>query len=399
MRIESRFGPDDRKRLHATFESLCRIPSPTGDERALADWLTRELGAMGLEIEEDDAGRSVGASAGNLFARIPGRHPGGDRDGEGGGPSILLCAHMDTVPPTAPLEPVLVDGGWENAGDGILGADNKAAVAALVELARFLTSADLDLDVGVELLFTIAEETGLHGAKAFDVGRLRSDFGYVFDHASPFGEIVVASPTHMRLVAEIRGRAAHAGLHPERGVSAISAAARAVAAMPQGRLDLETTANVGRIAGGTATNVVPERCRLEAEVRGLDQARLDAVLTESIDAIQDAVDQASCDVDITVERMFAGYRLRSHERSVRVAEQALCSIGYEPLLVVSGGGADANALRSAGFSCTNLANGTERPHEPGERVSIVALEAGLELAVALLVAAGDDTTMEGLTDG
>jgi len=378
----------ERRHLHRTFESLCRIPSPAGDERAVADWLTRELRAMGLEVEEDDAGPGVGANAGNLLVRIPGG--GGERSGGGGGLSILLCAHMDTVPLTAPLEPVLVDDGWENAGDGILGADNKAAVAALVELARFLTGADRGLGVGVELLFTVSEETGLHGAHAFDVGRLRSEFGYVFDHATPVGEIVVAAPTHVRLVAEIRGRAAHAGLHPELGVSAIRAAARAVVAMPQGRLDLGTTANVGTITGGTATNVVPERCRLEAEVRGVEQDRVDAVLTESIDAIQEAVDEGSCDVDLAVERLFAGYRLRPGERSVRVAERALSAIGYEPRSTVSGGGADANAFRAAGFPCTNLANGTERAHEPGERVSSVALEAGLELVVALLRAAGSD---------
>ena len=387
-----RVGVAERRRLHATFEALCRIPSPTGDERAVADWLTRELGAMGLGVEEDDAGRFTGSSAGNLLVQIPGGGGDGER-GRADGRTILLCAHMDTVPLTAPLEPVLVDDGFENAGDGILGADNKSAVAALLELARLLTSAERGLEVGVELLFTVAEETGLHGAKAFDVGRLRSDFGYVFDHASPLGEIVVASPSHVRLVAEIRGRAAHAGLQPELGVSAISAAAHAVVAMPQGRLDPGTTANVGTIAGGTATNVVAERCRLEAEVRGLDQDRVEAVVTESIDAIQDAVDRGSCDLDLQVERMFTGYRLRPSERSVRVAERALSAIGYEPRLVSSGGGADANAFRAAGFSCTNLANGTEHPHEPGERVSVVALEAGLELAVALLAAARDEETV------
>jgi tripeptide aminopeptidase len=384
--IESQLGLAERRRLHETFELLARIPSPTGEERAVADWLIAELGTMGLEVEEDGAGPSVGSNAGNLLVRIPRRDGAGER---GGGPTILLCAHMDTVPLTAPLEPVFVDEGWENTGEGILGADNKSAVAALVELARFLTSADHGLEVGVELLFTVAEETGLHGAAAFDVGRLRSDFGYVFDHASPVGEIVIASPALVRLVAEIRGRAAHAGLHPEVGVSAISAAARAITAMPQGRLDLETTANVGTITGGTATNVVPERCRLEAEVRAIDQERVDAVLTESIDAIQEAVDQGSCDLDLVVDRLCAGYRVRQSERSLQVAERALSSLGYEPRLIATGGASDANAFRSAGFPCTNLANGTERAHEPGERVSSVALEAGLELAVALLVAAAE----------
>lgn len=384
-----RLAAAERRRLHTTFESLCRIPSPTGHEREVADWLIRELSAVGLKVEEDDAGRSAGADAGNLLVRIPARDPGRAAVAGAGARSVLLCAHMDTVPPTAPLEPVQIDGGWENAGDGILGADNKAAVAALVELARILGRDELALPVDVELLFTVSEETGLHGAKAFDLGRLRSEFGYVFDHASPLGEIVVASPTYMRIVAEVRGRAAHAGLHPELGVSAISAAARAVAAMPQGRLDPETTANVGTISGGTAANVVPERCRLEAEVRGLDQARVDSVLTDCIDAIEDAVDEGACDLDLEVAQMFSGYRIRAGEPSIRVAERALTSIGYQPRQVTSGGGADANALRAVGFPCTNLANGTERPHEPGERVSCAALESGLDLALALLGAAAD----------
>lgn len=386
-------GAGERQSLHATFETLCRIPSETGDERAVADWLIRELGEMGLAVEEDDAARVVGGNAGNLLARIPGRDRGDRNGGDGGGRrSILLCAHMDTVPLTAPLEPVFVDDGWENAGDGIVGADNKSAVAALVETARTLTGAGREPDVGVELLFTVAEETGLHGARAFDVGRLHSDFGYVFDHASPLGEIIVAAPTLVKFGAEIRGRAAHAGLHPEQGVSAIAAAARAVAAMPQGRLDPETTANIGTIQGGTAINVVSERCRLEGEVRGIEQARVDAVLTESIDAIQDAVDQCSCDVDISVERLLGGYRVRPNDPSLRLAERALTAIGYEPRPIVSGRGSDANAFRAAGFTCTNLANGTERAHEPGERVSSVALEAGLDLIFALLAAAAQEAS-------
>ena len=364
--------PAGRQRLHETFEALCRIESPTGHERDLADWLTAELGALGLSVEEDGAGPLVGSDAGNLLVRIPGRGPR----------MLMLCAHMDTVPLTAAVEPVLRDGGWENAKPGVLGADNKAAVAALVTLAHRLSGEPAEL--GVELVFTVAEETGLNGAAAFDTGRLASEFGYVFDHATPIGEVVVAAPTLTRIIAEVTGRAAHAGLHPERGASAILAMARALSAMPQGRLDPETTANVGVIAGGTATNVVAERCRIEAEVRSIDQARLDAVVTETIDALQDAADAAACDLDVNLERVFTGYRARAGERSVEVAERALEAIGYRPTAIATGGGADANAFRVAGFECTNLANGTERAHEPGERVSALALEAGLELTVALL---------------
>jgi tripeptide aminopeptidase len=367
-------GEAERQRLHTTFASLCRIPSPTGDERGVADSIMRGLSALGLEVEEDDAGGSVGSNAGNLLARIPGR----------GSRTIMLCAHMDTVPLTAPVEPVQRDGGWENANEGILGADNKAAVAAMLELARVLRGATSAPEVGVELLFTVAEETGLNGARHFDVSRLSSDVGYVFDHASPVGEIITASPTHMRIDAEIRGRAAHAGLQPEHGVNAIVAAAHAITHMPQGRYDAETTANVGTIEGGTATNVVADRCLVSAEVRAVEQAQVDRYVTEAIDAIQDAADTAGCDLDLKLQQMFTGYRIGPREPSIALASRALRRIGYEPSLCTSGGGADANAFRVNGFTCTNLANGTERAHERTERVSFTALEANLDLMLALI---------------
>jgi tripeptide aminopeptidase len=365
-----------RRQLNGTFAALCQIESPSGRELACAQWIGSQLRSLGLDVEED---RGYGGSdAPNLLARVPGA----------GEQMILLCAHMDTVPPLAPIEPVIVDGGWENANDGILGADNKAAVAVLLELARRLRESQEPAHVGVELLFTVSEENGLHGAKAFDPGRLRSRFGYVMDQASPIGEIVIASPTHHRMVAHIRGRGAHAGIRPEEGRSAIAAAARAIAAMELGRLDSETTANVGTIRGGTATNVVPERCDIEAEVRSIDEARVEQVVTELIDHLQDGADATECDLDVTVERMFKGYRTKGRSPEIPVAERALRACGYEPRPIVTGGGSDANALRAAGFACANLANGTERNHEPGERVSIDALEGMFEVAIALVEEAG-----------
>jgi tripeptide aminopeptidase len=365
----------ERERLGETFATLCRIESPSGRERACADWITRELRGMGLDVEEDVSGPDVGSDAGNLLARIPGAGP----------ETILLCAHMDTVPLTAPVEPVQVDGGWTNAGEGILGADNKTAVAVMIELARRLTSAGSGPPpVGVELLFTVCEEISLLGARAFDTSRLQSRFGYVFDHATPIGEIVLAAPTLHRMVAEFRGRAAHAGVRPEDGRSAIAAAARAVAAMRLGRIDPETTANVGTIEGGTAVNVVPERCRIEAEVRSVDQQRVETLATEMIDHMQDAADAAECDLDVTVERMIQGYRTRPKATQVAVAERALRACGYEPRHIITGGASDANAFEAAGLPCTNLADGTEHNHEPTERISVDALEGLFEVAIALL---------------
>jgi tripeptide aminopeptidase len=187
----------------------------------------------------------------------------------------------------------------------------------------------------------------------------------------------------------LHGRAAHAGIRPEEGRSAILAAARAIAAMRLGRLDEETTANVGTIAGGTATNVVPERCRLEAEVRGLDDARVAEAVTEMVDHLHDAANDSECDLDVTVERQFQGYRSRPGAPQIVAAAVALEQCGYEPHHLVTGGGSDANALQAAGLPCANLADGTERNHEPGERISVDALEGMLEVAIALLDSAAE----------
>jgi tripeptide aminopeptidase len=239
-------------------------------------------------------------------------------------------------------------------------------------------------------VFTVCEEVSLRGSREFDTSRLQSSFGYVFDHATPIGEIVLASPTHYRVFAELHGRAVHAGIRPEDGRSAIAAAASAIAAMRLGRLDPETTANVGTIAGGSAINVVPDRCTLEAEARSLDAGRAEAVATEMVDHLQDAANAYECDLDVTVQRMFEGYRTRPKAAQVTLAEQALRASGYEPSHIVTGGASDANSFETQGFACTNLANGTERNHQPDERVSVEALEGMFDVAIALLEEAASE---------
>ena len=378
-------GEAERRELADTFADLCRLESPSGRERACAERVADELRALGLEVAEDDAAAEVGGDCGNLLARVPAR--GGDDGGNGGDcgavAPLLLCAHLDTVPLMAPVDPVVVDGGWENTNPGILGADNKAAVAVLLGLARRAVRDGLPVEL--ELLFTVGEEVALAGARAFDVSQLRSQVGYVFDHASPIGEVIVASPSHFRIEATFHGAAAHAGIRPEQGRSAILAAARAIASMSLGRLGPDTTANVGVIEGGTAMNVVPERCRVVAEARSLDDARVEQVVSELVDRLYDAANlpECDCDVDVAVERLFAGYRVAGSAAPVTLAEEALRACGYEPTRVASGGASDANELQARGRQVINLANGTERNHEPGERVSVAALEGMLDVALTL----------------
>ncbi len=379
----------ERRYLHDIFTELCRIESPSGHERACARRIEQELRALGIEVHEDDAAAATDSDCGNLLARID-ASPSARRSSEER-QCILLCAHMDTVPLQAPVEPVLREGFWENANEGILGADNKAAVAVLLALARRIHREGAPVDI--ELLFTVGEERMLAGARAFERTRLRSSFGYVFDHASPIGELVLSAPTHHRLQATFRGAAAHAGVRPEEGRSAILAAARAVADMRLGRIDAHTTANVGTIEGGSAINVVPERCSILAEVRAQREERAEEILAELLDCVHEAANlpECECDVDVTVERTFTGYRTAPSAPAVRAAERALRACGYEPVRIASGGASDANALIAEGLSVVNLANGTERNHEPGERVSAAALEATLEIALALPAAVASIT--------
>ncbi|MFN8218146.1 MAG: M20/M25/M40 family metallo-hydrolase [Solirubrobacterales bacterium] len=375
--------PRSAMRLLETFTRLCEIRSPTGEEREIADTLVAELRALGYEVSEDDAAGPAEAGAGNLLARRPG-------SGEGEERWAMFCAHIDTVPHRGRVEVVERDGVFRSAGETILGADNKAAVAVFLELAA--RHAETPGPVGVELLLTVAEEQGLRGAKAFDPAALRSRVGFVLDHAGPVGEVIDTTPTQQKILADFHGVEAHAGIKPEEGNSAIAAAAAAIARMELGRLDQGTTANVGLIRGGTSGNVVAGHCFIHAEARSLDAERAAAVAGTIADACAWGASEHGCDVDVRIEELFRGYRLPSDSAALGFAEAGLRAAGVEPRRVAIGGGSDANALRLAGFDCVLLANGTDRVHTEEEMVSRRDLERMLEVCEQILaaVAAADE---------
>jgi tripeptide aminopeptidase len=354
------------------FVRLCEIASPTGDERAVADAVLAELRGLHVEVTEDSAAARARAGAGNLVARLS-----GERDG-----AVMFACHLDTVPHDGPIEPVLDQGAYRSRGQTILGADNKAAVTVLVELAA--RYAGKRPPIGLELVFTVAEEDGLRGAKELDLQSLRSSFGFVLDHASPIGEVITSAPTYKRLTAEFEGAEAHSGIRPEDGRSAIVAAAAAVSAMKLGRLDEETTANVGVISGGSASNVVAGRCRIDGEARSLDDERASETVGAMVDACTWAASEHQCDVDVDVREVFRGYRLPWGLECVRVARDALERCGVEPSESSTGGGSDANALNAAGFQCVLLANGTEANHTPEESVAPGRIVQMLEVCEAIV---------------
>ncbi|MBA2240096.1 MAG: M20/M25/M40 family metallo-hydrolase [Solirubrobacterales bacterium] len=367
-------------RLLERFVSLCEIASPTGHERELADWLARDLRAAGLEVSEDGAAGPARAGSGNLIARLPG-------SGEGW---VMFCAHIDTVPHPEPIEVALdSEGVFRSRGETILGADNKAAVTVIAELAARWAEASEPPPVGIELAFTVAEEDGLRGAKELDLSTLASRVGFVLDHASPIGELITAAPTYMRLMAEFEGVEAHAGIRPEDGVSAISAAAAGVESMKLGRIAPETTANVGVISGGTATNVVAGHCTLDAEARSLDDETARSEIGKMVDACTWAASERSCDVDCDVWEMFRAYRLSGSDPGLRLAKAGLERCGIEPVERTTGGGSDANALIARGFDAVLLANGTEANHTAQESVAADRLVEMLAVCEAIVAGAAE----------
>jgi tripeptide aminopeptidase len=357
------------------FTELAALRSPPGEERAVADVVARYLRDLGLAVDEDDAGPRVGSTIGNLYCRV---EPTSDA-----GKPLFLCAHLDTVPPTGPIEPVVEDGIVRNSAGTILGADNKSAVAVMLEATRRAVVENRP-HAGIELLFTPKEEVGLLGAAAFDHERLRARVGYVYDQAAPIGEVILGAPHAHSMEVRFHGRAAHSGMYPEEGRSAIAAAARAIADLRLGRIDEETTANVGTISGGTAGNIVPEWCTFLAEARSHDERKLADIVQEMLDGISFAAGLEDCEVETEIHKTYPGYRFKRGDEVVRIAHAALERAGFTPSYALSGGAADANVFNERGLACVNLANGMQDIHTPDERIAVDDLERMVDVTLSLV---------------
>ena len=340
------------------FEQLCRIPSPSLREAAVGDFVKAELDRLGIAWREDAAASAVGGDCGNLICRVNGK-----RDA----PPVIVCAHLDTVPPGDLIEPVCRDGRWENSADGILGADNKAAVASV--LAALSEWAEDPPEVDVIAIFTVAEEISLLGAKELDFALLDAQAAFFFDHPTPIGTVIDSSPSHHTIELEFTGQAAHAGVAPEEGASAIKAASTAVSLYPSGRIDEGTTSNIGLIAGGTAINVVPEHCRVIAEVRSSDPASLTRETQTLIEAAHEAAGQHGCSADVVVRPSFKGYHHAHGHRAVRIAEAALTTLGIGTTRIASAGGSDANVFEDHGIPSVNLGDGSSGTHTSEEAIA------------------------------
>ena len=352
------------------------MDSPFFAEAPFVQLLGEELTKLGLRWENDRTGRD---GAGNLLAVLPGTDtrilP------------VLLCMHTDTVEPGRGIKPQIKEGEICSDGTTVLGADNKAAVAASLEAIRWL-QANRPPHGDVELLFTWGEERGHGGAKAFDYSRLRSKVGFVPDGGGPLGTIIIRAPYYESIYAVFYGKAAHAGISPQEGINAIVMAAHALTRMSLGRLDDETTANLGWIKGGSGRNTVPERVEMEGEVRSLDLKKLRVQVEQIRKAMESAAAEAVGKVTLTIKREYDGFNIKENELPTPVAVAAARSVDLIPLVTHTCGGSDANELNAHGVATVVLGMGGGAYHTCQEHISVHELVKCSEWLAALAVEAG-----------
>ena len=348
----------NRERLLASFLELLAINSTSRHEAPMARKVSALLGELGAEFAPDNAAEALGGECGNIIARIAGTL---------NAPPLLFCAHIDTVAPTEHLSVVRNNGRISSDGTTILGADDKAGVAAIFEMIRALREQAVP-HPPLELAFTVAEEIGVMGSMVLDYSRLQAKLGFVPDSTGAVGKIVTHAPAQKHLSVSIRGKAAHAGMAPEAGISAITVAARAIAAMRQGRVDDETTANIGTIHGGAATNIVPEIVQIEGEARSRNPKKLAAQVEHMRACFDDAARDAGAYVAVEVSDLYPAFNLDESSPAVTLAKEALAPLGIAPSIVATGGGSDANFFNGHGIATVILSAGYHNAHGTDEYI-------------------------------
>ena len=374
----------NRERLVDDFLGLVRISSPSRKEAEVARRLTATLQAMGVTVDVDDAGARIGGDTGNLLARFPGTVPDA--------PPLLLCAHMDTVVPCDRITPVRDRDVIRTDGTSVLGADDKAGVAAILEAVRVVRERNVPHGP-IDVLFTICEEQGLIGAKHFDVGRLRARAGLVLD-CDGVDELVVRGPAANRMVVTVHGLEAHAGLAPEEGISAIKVASEAIAAMRLGRIDEETTANLGSIQGGLASNIVPNRVTVRGETRSRSDAKLRAQTAHMLDCFEKAASghrvtvagrEHVARVESKVDQDYERLDVPADSEIVRLLRAAVEGRGRSLIVRATGVGCDANVVNGRhGLQIANLGCGMRQIHTVNEWIDVNDLAATAETLVEAL---------------
>lgn len=357
------------------FLSMVRINSESRSEGAMNRYVREKLSPFTSEIIEDGTAEKIGGESGNLVINIKGNRPGV--------PTILINAHMDTVKPGLNIVPVVEGDTIRSEGETILGADDKTGLSVILETIRILKEEDRPHG-DIQLVITVAEEQGLLGARNLDKTLLKADFGISLDCSGTAGMIYNASPFHDTIHAQFKGRAAHAGIEPENGVSAILVASRAISKMQLGRIDDETTANVGIIRGGLATNIIPESVMMDAEARSHNEEKLKAQLSGMRTAMEQAAEEAGATVVINEEREYSGYHIDENEPVIVLMKKAAQAIGVPIEIKASGGGSDANILNRHAIPIIPIGSAMRKCHTVDEYIIISELMQVLNWVLAAI---------------
>jgi tripeptide aminopeptidase len=362
---------------------LVKIDSISREERNLADLLIEKLEDLGLEVIVDQAGEKVKSNCGNIIARFEGNIKEVT--------PIMFSAHMDTVVPGKNIQPVCEGDKILSSGKTILGADDKAAIAALLEALHIIKEDNISCG-DIEIVFSICEEIGLLGAKNLDISSLNAQIGFVLDCGGQVGEIISAAPSQNSLKIIIHGKSAHAGSNPEEGINAIQVAGFALSRMKLGRIDEETTTNIGIISGGKATNIIPDEVTLEGEVRSRNEEKLEKYTKKLKQIVEDTAQEFKTKAEVKINREYYCYNLSTDDRVVKIAMKAAKDMGLEPLLHPSGGGSDANVFNKKGFPSVDLAIGIEKVHTVDEYILVKNLKNTVEYVLSIIntVASGEN---------
>ncbi|MDD2331710.1 MAG: M20/M25/M40 family metallo-hydrolase [Candidatus Cloacimonetes bacterium] len=360
------------------FCELVLLDSESRDERRMADRILQDLKALGAEVFEDDCAISNQGNAGNIFACFPGKVEKAP---------LLFCAHLDTVVPGRGVKPVVSATRISSDGSTVLGSDDKSGVAQIILGIKAILDSKEE-HAPIEVLFTVSEEIGLLGTKHFDSSRIKSALGYALD-TQDIGEIVCGAPSQNSITIKITGKEAHAGVEPEKGINAIRVASEAIAAMPLGRIDFETTANMGVIQGGIATNIVPKEVFIKGEARSHNPQKLEQICKSISTAVGKAVekhtvgnDKATCEIKIHPE--YKSFFIPESSPAIVLAARAMQKLGITPDIRKGGGGSDANILNKEDCPIVILGTGMQRYHTVHEYIEIADLEKGKALVSEII---------------
>ena len=352
----------NENRLVESFLEMVKISSPSKAEKKIGDYLKKVLTSLGLEVFEDEAGKLINGNCGNIIGIL--RAPTKKR--------FLFSAHMDTVVPCKEINPIVENGVIKTDGTSVLGGDDKGGIASIIEMLRVIKENNLE-HPEIVVVFSVAEEIGLLGAKAFEIEKYNIDYGFILDSGGKPGKIITQAPSAAKGTITIIGKPAHAGIAPENGINALVVASDAITKMKLGRIDAETTSNIGIIHGGEAVNIVMPEVAFEYEARSLSNKKLEKLLEETKNILKESCEKFGAKLEEDIEITYKGFSLESTEEIVQIVKKACENLGITSETLSSGGGSDTNIYNSKGIKSVNLAVGMSKVHTVEEYIEIVDL--------------------------